>query len=66
MEPKLKSYLQKFRPAKVDEADLDDLRQEMKKAIPEIADSIRKREELAAELRIPASRPSQSTKGDQD
>ena len=66
MNSKLKSYLQKFRPATVDKSELDDLRQEMKKAIPEIADSIREREQLAAELRIPALRPSQSTKGDQD
>ena len=60
MNPKLKNYLQKFRPATVDKAVLDELRQEMKKAVPEIADNIRKREQLAAELRIAAYRPSQS------
>ena len=66
MNPKLKIYLQKFRPATVDKTVLEELRQEMKKAVPEIADSIRMREELAAELRIPASRPSQSRKQNQD
>ena len=64
MNSKLKSYLQKFRPATVDKSELDDLHQEMKRAIPEIADSIKEREQLAAELRIPALRPSQSTKDD--
>ena len=62
MNPKLKNYLQKFRPATVDQAVLDDLRQEMKEAVPEITDRIRKREQLAAELRIAAYRPSQSRK----
>ena len=60
MDAKLKSYLKKFRPATVDKAVLDDLRQEMKEAVPEIADSIRKREQLAAEMRIAAYRPPQS------
>lgn len=60
MNAKLKSYLQKFRPAEVDKAVLDELRQEMKEAVPEIADSIRKREQLAAEMRIAAYRPPQS------
>ena len=45
---------------------LDELRQEMDKAIPEITNNIRQREELAAELRIAASRPSQSKKENQD
>ena len=66
MNPRLKNYLQKFRPAKVDETMLDDLRHEMEEAIPEIAENIRQREELAAELRIAASRPSQSRKENQD
>ena len=66
MNPKLKTYLQKFRPATVDKSVLDDLRKEMKEAVPEITDSIRQREELAAELRIPASRPPQSKKQNQD
>ncbi len=66
MNTKLTKYLQKFRPAMVEKAMLDELRQEMKEAVPEIADSIREREELAAELRIPASRVSQSRKQNQD
>ena len=66
MNPKLKNYLQKFRPATVDETMLDGLRHEMEEAVPEIAESIRQREELAAELRIAASRPSQSRKQNQD
>ena len=66
MNPKLKNYLQKFSPAKVDETMLDDLRQEMEQAVPEIAESIRQREELAAELRIAALKPSQSKKENQD
>ena len=66
MNPRLKNYLQKFRPAKVDETMLDDLRHEMEEAVPEIAENIRQREELAAELRIAASRPSQSRKENQD
>ena len=66
MNQKLKNYLQKFRRATVEKTALDDLRQEMKEAVPEITDSIRQREELAAELRIPASRPSQSRKQNQD
>ena len=65
MNPRLTKYLQKFRPAKLDETVLDDLRHEMEEAIPEIAESIRQREELAAELRIAASRPSQSRKKDE-
>ena len=66
MNPKLKNYLQKFRQATVDETMLDGLRHEMEEAVPEIAESIRQREELAAELRIAASRPSQSRKQNQD
>lgn len=66
MNPKLKTYLQKFRAATMDKTELDDLRQEMKEAVPEITDSIRQREELAAELRVPASRPTQSKKENQN
>ena len=66
MNKKLKNYLQKFPSASVDNVALDELRQEMKKAVPEIADNIRKREELAAELRVTASRPSQSKKKNKD
>ena len=66
MNQKLKDYLRKFSPATADQTMLDDLRQEMEKAVPEITDSIRQREELAAELRITASKPSQSNSEKQD
>ena len=62
----LKNYLEKCNPAPVDETMLDDLRREMEEAVPEIAESIRQREELAAELRIAASKPSQSNRDKQD
>lgn len=66
MNKKLKNYLQKFPSASVDDTALDELRQEMKNAVPVIADSIRKREEMAAELRVTASRPSQSKNKNRD
>ena len=66
MNQRLKDYLQKCTPAAADQIMLDELRQEMDKAIPEITNNIRQREELAAELRIAASRPSQSKKENQD
>ena len=62
MNQRLKDYLQKCTPAIVDETALDELRREMAKAVPEIAESIQAREELAAELRIAAAKPSQSAK----
>ena len=62
MNQRLKDYLQKCTPATVDETSLDELRREMAKAVPEIAESIQAREELAAELRIAAAKPSQSAK----
>ena len=55
MNQRLRDYLQKCTPAAVDETILDDLRQEMEDSVPEIAEIIREREELADELRIPAS-----------
>ncbi len=66
MNPRLKEYLQRFRSVQVDESMLEDLRREMDEAIPEIAENIRQREELAAELRIAASRPAQSRKENRD
>ena len=66
MNRRLKDYLQKCTPATADQTMLDALRQEMDMAVPEITESIRQREELAAELRIAASRPSQSRKENQD
>ena len=66
MNRRLKNYLEKCSPVTVDETMLDDLRREMEEAVPEIAESIRKREELAAQLRIAASRSSQSNSDKQD
>ena len=62
----LKDYLQKCTPAQVDASSLDELRQEMEKAVPEIAESIQEREELAAELRIATAKSSQSAKHQKD
>ena len=62
MNNKLKDYLQQCTPATADQTMLDKLHREMDKAIPEITENIRQREELAAELRIAASRSSQSRK----
>ena len=66
MNQRLKDYLQKCTPATADQTMLDGLRREMDKAVPEITESIRQREELAAQLRIAASRPSQSRKENED
>ena len=66
MNQRLKDYLRKRTPATVDPKMFDDLRREMKKAVPEIAESIRAREALAAELRIAASKPSKSGQREQD
>ena len=66
MNRRLKDYLRKRPAATVDREMFDELRREMKKAVPEIAESIKEREALAAELRIAASKPSQSGKREQD
>ena len=66
MDEKLKNYLKKCSPATVDQSLLDDLRNAMEQAVPEIAESIRQRELLAAHLRAAASKPSQSTTDKQD
>lgn len=66
MKRRLKDYLQERTPATVDKKMFDELRREMKKAVPEIAESIREREALAAELRVAASKPSQSRKRERD
>ena len=66
MNDKLKNYLDKCSPATVDQSRLDGLRREMQQAVPEIAESIRQREELAAHLRIAASTPRQSNSDGQD
>ena len=66
MNQRLKKYLEKCTPATADQTMLDELRREMDKAVPEITENIRQREERAAELRLAASRPSQSRKENQD
>ena len=66
MNEKLKNYLEKCSPATVDQSTLDDLRSSMEQAVPEITESIRQREKLAAQLRIAASTPSQSNTDRQD
>ena len=63
MHKKLREYLQQCTPAKTDQVMLDRLRDEMDKAVPRIAEKIKRREELAAELRIAGLRPSKSKKG---
>ena len=66
MNERLKSYLEKCSPATVNQSTLDDLFCSMERAVPEIAESIKQREELAAQLRITAFGPSQSNTGEQD
>ena len=66
MNQRLKDYLDRCTPAEVDESALDDLRREMEEAVPEIAESIQEREELAAELRIAAAKPSRSARDEAD
>lgn len=56
MKRRLKDYLQERTAATVDKKMFDELQREMKKAVPEIAESIRKREALAAELRVAGSK----------
>ena len=63
---RLEDYLRKRPAATVDQEMFDELRREMKKAVPEIAESIKERVALAAELRIAASKPSRSRKREKD
>ena len=65
MNEKLRKYLEKCSPAEVDQSTLDDLRTSMEDAVPEIAENIRHREELAAQLRIAPSRPSHISPDDE-
>ena len=60
MDDKLKDYLAKCTPATVDSATLDDLRCALERAVPKIAESIRRRELLAAHLRDASSKPSKA------
>ena len=66
MNDKLRDYLDKCKPALLDQSILDDLRAAMQEAVPEIAESIREREELAAQLRLAGWTPSQSDTDNQD
>ena len=66
MNSRFKDYLKKFSSAKGDETMLNDLCKEMEDAVPEIVESIRQREELAAELRIAASKPSRTSQKDKE
>ena len=66
MNQRLTNYLEKCSPATVDETMLDDLCREMEEAVPEIVENIRQRDELAAQLRITASKPSLSKGQEQD
>ena len=66
MNKKLKDYAQQCEPATADQKMLDVLRREMDKAVPEIAEKIRQRQELAAALRVAASSPFQSKTENQD
>ena len=52
MSQKFEEYLQKFPSARIDKTMLDELLREMDQAIPEIMETIRKRQKRAAELRI--------------
>ena len=62
MNKKLKEYSEQCEPATADQEMLDVLSREMDKAVPEIAEKIKQRQELAAVLRVAASSPSQSKK----
>lgn len=66
MNNKLKDYLRQCTPAKADQPMLDELRREMDKAVPRITEKIRKREQLAAELRVTGSRPSRPEEQKED
>lgn len=66
MDEKLKSYLEKCSPATIDQSTLDNLRTAMEEAIPEIAESIKQQERLAARFRTAASRRPHSRIENQD
>ena len=66
MDEKLKRYLEKCSPATVDQSTLDDLRTAMERAVPEIAESIKQQERLAAHFRMAASRRPQSRSENHD
>ena len=51
MDKKFKDYIEKQTPAPINQELIDDLRDSMESAIPEIIEAIRKREELASIIR---------------
>ena len=56
MNQRLKAYLDRCGRVTVEEAMLEDLRKRMEQAVPKITESIKQRQELAAELRTSASK----------
>ena len=52
MDKGLRNYLENCKPAEIDQSILDDLRLAMKKAVPEIVETVKKRERAAARYRI--------------
>lgn len=62
MNSRLKEYLKEQGATPVDSKALEEYREEMDRVMPDIAESIRRRELRAAELRVGASRPSRSRK----
>lgn len=62
----LKLYLGRCRGKTADDAMLRDLRREMEQAVPEISEKIRRREALAAQLRVSATKTSESGDEEQD
>lgn len=62
MNKRLKKFLKEQGATPVDSKALEEYREEMDRVMPEIAESIRRRELGAAELRVGASGPSRSRK----
>ena len=62
MNRRLKKYLKDQGATPVDGKVLEEYRDEMDRVMPEIAKSIRRREQRAAELRVGANRTSRSRK----
>ena len=62
MNRRLKAYLKEQGATPVDSKALEEYREEMDRVIPKIAESIRRREIGAAELRVGAYGPSRSRK----
>ncbi len=62
MNKRLKKFLKEQGATPVDNKELEEYRTEMDRVMPEIAETIRRRELGAAELRVGASGPSRSRK----